>query len=357
MSRVATPPVLPDVHDADLSTRWWSRIPRLPGGGTALVMMILCLAVLGNLGSADLFMYNLFLVSALVAIAMNLLMGTGGQASIGGAAFLAVGGFGTVIVQGVGLTFPFDVLTAALVAGLVGLLVGFPALRLRGLYLILSTLAAHFIVLHFVTSYQGHEVGAIGFQLDRAFGPQTLLREQQIWVVVLTALVCLFAVMLGVLGAGRFGRAGRMIRDHEAAAPSLGMNVTRIKLAYFTLSSAMIGLAGGLNAYMVGTVEADRYTLALAISFIAMILIGGMDSIAGSIIGAAVIVSLPLVVGDLLPSLLGPDAATHGPQISQMIYGLAIVVFVLASPDGLAGLFRRKARSLTRYFRSMRQRA
>jgi branched-chain amino acid transport system permease protein len=132
-----------------------------------------------------------------------------------------------------------------------------------------------------------------------------------------------------------------MIRDHEAAAPALGIAVTRSKMTVFALSSVVIGIEGGLTAYLTGSVIADNFTLILAVSYIAMVVIGGLDSIAGAVIGAAIITALPTVVPKIVSHVIGvQSAAQKGASISQIIYGLLLVVFVTSSPRGIVGWFR-----------------
>jgi branched-chain amino acid transport system permease protein len=291
--------------------------------------------------SFSLFIYNTFLWSAVAAIALNFLMGTAGQVSIGNAAFLAVGAFSTVFFNHAGFPFPLDIISAAVVAGLVGLVFGLPALRVQGIYLALSTLAAQFIVLYVVTEYQQHTVQASGFSLPDLFASFGVDGQQRVWTLLLTATLAGTVILISVLGTGRMGRAARMVRDHEAAAPALGVRVGYTKLVIFVLTSALIGLAGGFSAYLAGTVSTDSYTLALAISFLAMILIGGLDSVTGSIIGAGLVVGLPYLTSNVSDSLFGSTNGTvWAPQISLIIYGALIVVFILASPNGIIGWLR-----------------
>jgi branched-chain amino acid transport system permease protein len=295
------------------------------------------------------FLYNTFLWTAIGAIALNVLQGGAGQVSIGNAAFLAVGAFGTVYFHEHSVVFPFDILLGSVIAAAVGLIVGIPALRIRGIYLALATLAAQFIIIFFAERYQSDTVGAAGFQLEGPFKSYGLNEGQQMWSIVLTGVLCLIVIAASVLMSGRSGRAARMIRDHEAAAPAIGINVTITKLVFFVVTSAFVGLAGGLGAYDSGFVTADQYTLQLGISFLAMIIIGGVDSIAGSLIGAAIIVWLPSLTSDWTGRLLGQQASAHSADIAQIIYGLLIIIFVVLSPGGIAGWLR----SLIDWLRSL----
>jgi len=146
-------------------------------------------------------------------------------------------------------------------------------------------------------------------------------------------------VMMSWLRSGRSGRAWRMIREHELASSIMGIPVARYKLILFVISSAIIGIQGGLTARFTGSVTHESFTLALSISAVAMILIGGLDTAAGPLVGAAVIMTLPLVV----PQVVGAFASSasisaNAGGYSQIVYGVLIVVFIVGAPKGLSGL-------------------
>jgi branched-chain amino acid transport system permease protein len=294
--------------------------------------------------SANLFTFNSCLLAAMGAIALNALMGTAGQVSIGNSAFLMVGAFATVFFYRLGLPFPADVLCAGLAAGVAGGIVGLPALRLRGLQLALATLAAFYIVQYLANQYQSKasNAGSGGFNITPLYQSKGLVGAQKYWAVTLLVVTSVLVVIASRAVRHRSGRAWRMIRDHEAAAPALGIAVTRSKMIVFALSSIVIGIEGGLTAYLTGSVIVDNFTLLLAVSYIAMVVIGGLDSIAGAVIGAAIITALPTVVPKLVSHVIGAQsAAQKGASISQILYGLLLVVFVTSSPRGIIGWFRR----------------
>jgi len=244
--------------------------------------------------------YSIYLVDAILlasigAIALDLLMGTGGQVSIGNSAFLATGGFATVWASRAGVSFPFDVVVGAFACAIGGFIVGLPALRIRGMYLALATLAAFYIATFIGTQYQTNTVGAGGFFLEPVFAG-TLSQQHARWAWLLTAVLAATIVLAAWLRSGRSGRAWRMIRDHEVAASMMGIPVARYKLILFIISSALIGIQGGLLAHFTSSVSADTYTLGASIAVIAMILIGGLDSQAGPLIGALIVTMLPIVV-------------------------------------------------------------
>ena len=291
--------------------------------------------------SYSIYVLDTILLAAIGAFALDLLMGTGGQVSIGNAAFLAVGAYTTVWATQTGVAFPFDVILAGVVAGLVGLVVGVPALRIRGMYLALATLAAFYIVGFFVQQYQSKKAGAVGFFLTPVFSGD-IFQQQTAWAWLLAAILAVTIVLLSWLRSGRSGRAWRMIRDHELASSSMGIPVARYKLILFVISSAIIGIQGGLTARFTGSVTHESFTLALSISAVAMILIGGLDTAAGPLVGAAVIMTLPLLVPQVVgvfatSASISADAGGY----SQIVYGVLIVVFIVGAPKGLSGLIRK----------------
>ncbi|MGD9796403.1 MAG: branched-chain amino acid ABC transporter permease, partial [Acidimicrobiia bacterium] len=278
------------------------------------------------------YLMNTTLLACIGALALGLLMGTCGQVSIGNSAFLAAGGFTVAWASRNTIAFPYSVLLAMGVCAVVGLLVGLPALRIRGIYLALATLAAFFVVMFVVTEYQRHTVGAGAFIFEAPFGGDAVERGKT-WAWVLLAVVSVTLVIVTWLRTGRSGRAWRMIRDHEVAAPMMGIPVARYKLMVFVISSALIGMQGALTAYFVGSLSYDAFTLGIAISYIAMILIGGADSQAGPLIGALIVTTMPTFVPDLVGSVAGGSvSAVHTAAYSQMAYGVLIILFIVYSP-------------------------
>jgi branched-chain amino acid transport system permease protein len=295
-------------------------------------------------GSAfHLFILNTCLLAAVGAIALNLLMGTAGQVSIGNSAFLAVGAFSAVFAVKSGVPFPGDLVVGAVVAAAAGAVIGLPALRLRGLHLALATLAGFFIVQYFATLYQskGRGGGSGGFYVPVLYQTQGFIGGQQYWAWTLLVIVSVVILVATRLGAERSGRAWRVIRDHEIVAHTLSIPVTRYKMIAFALSSALIGFQGALAAHLSGSVSVDQYTLALAIAYIAMVLIGGLDSVLGAVIGAFLVTALPTLMPVVMTSVLGRlPIASQGPAVAEILYGLLVIVFITSSPQGIVGLLR-----------------
>lgn len=303
--------------------------------------------LVGN--SSNLFLFNTCLLAGVGAIALNFLMGTVGQPSLGTTAFLGLGGFATVALMHQGIPFVPAVILSSLIAALGGLVLGLPSLRMRGVYLALATLGAYFFMDYFGQQYQDSAASPVGFVVQPFFASSGPLNQQRYWCLVLFGILALTSIFVEEICTGRIGRALRMVRDHELAAPALGIPVTRYKLSAFMLYALLTAMAGGIGAAFVGTVSTDSYTLTITISYVVMVYIGGVDSVTGSIVGAFIITLLPTFVSDESTTLLGASfAASYGTSVSEGIYGLAILVLVTSGRSGLAGLGSRVWRELVR---------
>jgi len=327
---------------SDSSVLTWIRSRVRPAWFGVLALGLITLLITSTQATLNVYILNSVLLAMLGAIALNVLMGTAGQPSIGNAAFLAVGGFVTMfLIYEEIAVFPWTVVIAALVSVVVGLVIGLPALRLQGLHLILATLAMHFIVIFFATRYQQNTVGASPFVTRPEFADLGRDGMQVRWAWLLFAIVAVVVLAASRLVRERSGRAWRLVRDHELIAPTLGIRPTRYKLVAFALSSGLIGVQGALLAHFTGSVTVEAFTLALAIQYLAMVLIGGLDSIPGAMIGAAIVVYIPNKMPDLVGIVIGTEnAAVKGPQISLILYGILIIVFITSSPQGVIGWLR-----------------
>jgi branched-chain amino acid transport system permease protein len=313
--------------------------------GIPLLLVISGLASF-SLSNYSIFILNTCLLASMGALALNVQLGTTGQVSMGNSAFLAVGAFGTVIAGRAGVGWPWDVLVGAVVAALAGLIIGVPALRLKGLYLSLATIAAFFIVYFLCSQYQKNTTGEGGFTLPPVLTGPTYRYSQLSWTWLLTVILCVLVLGASLMTKGKTGRALRIIRDHQLAAPAFGVRVVRYKLLVFGLGFGIIGLQGGLAAHYLATLTINSFTLTLAISYLAMVIIGGLDSVAGAVLGAVVVTVLPALTTNLLQR--GGGSSVAGPQISLIVYGLLVIVFVTSSAGGIAGWLRSSWRLLER---------
>jgi branched-chain amino acid transport system permease protein len=305
-----------------------------------------------NLGLAQV---NLMLISVIGAVSLNFLTGCAGLVSVGHAAFFALGAMAAA-AAGLHLGLPFvATLVAAVLAGTVaGVIAGLPSLRVRGLYFVLSTMALHFIVVFLFSEYQYafHDVIGVSMGEARLFGFE--LDSNIRWYFFLLPIVIACGLMLSSTLRHREGRALLAMRDNELAASSLGIDVRILRLKAFAFSSAMASLAGALQAYFLTNVAAEMYSLNFAIQFIAMIIIGGMGSIAGSVTGAIVWLLLPSVLMGFAMEMKGTSGGIahflveHRPQVVNLIFGTIVALLLIFAPGGLSAAWRKLKGALRR---------
>lgn len=337
--------------------RWRMRSPRpLWCGLAALWLLTAFFAATQSVSS--LFTFDAALLACIGAIALQVLQGTTGLPSVGTAGFLLIGAFGSVYMLRLHVGFPADVVCAAIVTGLVGAITGLPALRLRGLFLALATLATYYIAVFVGNYYQGTVPAAqsAGFLVPILFSSHGLLGGERYWALLLVACVSFVIVGASRIMHERSGRAMRMIRDNEHVAPAFGISVAGYKIGLFALSATVTGFEGGLLAHFSGNVVTDDFPILLAFQYVVMIVVGGLDSIAGAVIGAGVVVALPIWVANIVRAVGGSGGAiVDGPNIALIVYGVLVIIFVAGSPGGIVGLVERVVGWLGRRWLTWRQ--
>jgi branched-chain amino acid transport system permease protein len=310
------------------------------------------------------------MAAAIGAVGLALLSGTAGQLSLGHAFFLAVGAYGYTWLAGdpgPGLPTALAVPLAVLMAGLAGGLFSPVAGRVKGIYLGIATLALVFLGHHVLLTaesvtggFNGRSVPPLslgGFTFD-ADGELAVLgvpfgAEERLWFLGLALFALTWFTARGLLRS-RPGRALAALRDSETAAAVMGVDVARHRSAAFVVSSMYAGLAGVLLALAFRRVVPDYFGLVLSVDYLAMIVIGGLGSVAGATAGAVFVTALPLLMtryADQLPLVAAPGSAEGavGPtEAARYLYGAAIVLVLLYAPDGLHGLVRRARDRLRR---------
>jgi branched-chain amino acid transport system permease protein len=297
---------------------------------------------------------NQVLLGSIGAVALMLLTGYAGQISLGHAGLLAAGAFTTgILFKELGASFWLTLPASAAVGALLGLIFGLPSLRLRGLYLAVSTLALHFIVTFLGGEYETRRGFSTGIVIE---SPIASALGWYFALLAAAAATLLFA--LNLLRA-RTGRAWRAIHGREAVAEALGISVQRAKLSAFVVSSTLTAVAGCLFAYYRGFVSAEAFSLYLTIQYVAMIIIGGMGSLLGALLGTVFVVLFPYVIdaGMRLFGLADRFSSVVF-AIDYAAFGLVMILFLVFEPQGLVGLWRRvqnwfllwpfKQRTLTR---------
>lgn len=284
------------------------------------------------------------LIAIIAATGLNILTGFTGQISLGNAAFLAIGAYSTAFLAGrVGLPFPIVIPAAGVLAALIGMIFGVPSLRLKGLYLAVATLAAHFVVEFTAVHWESVTGGVNGISVPPAkLGPLVLDGDAPLYALALplTALMLYFAKNLF---RTKVGKAFVAIRDQDISAEVMGVNVFKYKLLSFGVSSFYVGVAGSLLAYQAGIISPESFPITVAIDFLGMIIIGGLGSVLGSIFGAVFITLLPEVLRLGTNSLAEsfPALVTLFASLKMGVFGLAIVLFLVFEPDGMAARWHR----------------
>ncbi len=291
-----------------------------------------------------------FLVFALAALGLNLLTGYAGQVSLGTGGFMAVGAFATykLITAFPGLNIVVALVLAGIITALVGLLFGFPSLRIKGFYLAVATLAAQFFLIwvfnKFPWFYNYSASGVISAPPRAVFGHVYVTgaeadpRAKYLFVLTIVVLLALAAKNLV---RGRVGRAWMAMRDMDIAAEIIGIRPLRTKLLAFAVSSFYCGIAGAMWAFIyTSAVEAGAFEIDRSFQILFMIIIGGLGSILGSFLGAGFIVLLPILLSNA-PQLVGLELPVNlVTNLQSMIFGALIVFFLIVEPRGLARLWQ-----------------
>lgn len=335
-----------------------TRLIARPHVATAAVVGLLVLAfgVVPLIGGEYLFdaILTPFLALALAGLGLNILTGYAGQVSLGSSAFMAVGAFAAydLTLRLPQLPFLLDIVLAGIIAAAVGIVFGLPSLRLRGFYLAVSTLAAQFFV-----QWMFNKVG--WFSNDSNSGVISVPRLKIAGIALDSsvgrylfslAIVTIVTALVWRLVGSRTGRNFIGVRDQQTAATVIGIPVLRTKLLAFAFSSFVVGVAGVLWAFAyLRTVEPDGFNLDRSFQILFIIIIGGLATIRGAFLGAALIVVFPLILARLGEAALGSVFDSGVLEMSQrIVLGLLIIGFLIAEPAGLSALVARSVRRIER---------
>ncbi len=282
---------------------------------------------------------NRILIAVVAAMGLNIVTGFTGLISLGTAAFLAVGAYTTAALAGkAGLPFPVVIPLAGGVTALVGLVFGIPSLRLKGLYLAVATLAAHYVVEFVVTHWDGMTGGVNGISVPPArLGGLALGSDREIYYVILPVTVGMLFFAKNLFRT-KVGKAFVAIRDQDISAEVMGVDVFRYKLLAFAVSSFYVGVAGSLLAYQARLISPENFPITVAIDHLGMVIIGGLGSVLGSIFGAIFITFLPEILrlgSDALASQWPAMMALFAP-LKTGVFGLVVILFLIFEPDGMA---------------------
>lgn len=298
---------------------------------------------LPDVGTFALSVANIIGYTVLSALGVQLLIGFTGQITLGHAAFIAVGAYATAIgMLQYGLPYPVSIVLGAILAGVWSVLFGLPCARVKGFYLIMTTLAAQFVTVDFIITQYVSRVGGREHYLSLppgtiTVGPWVIDTELKVYYLMIALVILCTAGMANLLRT-RVGRAWIAIRDNDIAAEMMGVNVVRYKLLAFFVAGVLGGIAGGFWISSLYVVSSEHFQFSWSLWLVGVILIGGVGSLHGVIFGSIFVTVLPealkfavIPLSDAYPAL-----STGFLYIKEGVFGLAIVLFLLYEPRGLA---------------------
>jgi branched-chain amino acid transport system permease protein len=287
--------------------------------------LILIVPVFGP-SSYIMYVLNIIGIYAIAAMALNLLTGVGGQISIGHAAFLAIGAYASAIMDlRLGIPFWVSIVLAGLITAVIGFVVGLPAVRLSGHYLAIATLGFGVAIPQIILKWESLTGGYMGLSpRDPAIGSFIFDGEVGFYYIIITVLTLTYWTMRNIMRS-RFGRAFFSIRESEVAAQAMGVHLPTYKAFLFAISGFYTGVAGSLYAHSVGFISPYDFSIETSFILLAMVVVGGLASLGGSIAGVAIL----FLIGQLTNEL-------HG--LSAVITGLVLIAVILFFPNGSVGL-------------------
>ncbi len=319
---------------------------------TIVVLFAVVLPVL--LGEYYLSIINLSLIAIVGALGLNILVGYTGQISVGHAAFMSVGAY-TAANLAVHFQLPFWATLPAggLMAAFIGAIVGIPSLRIKGLYLAIATLASQLIIewiINHTPAISGGAGASIQVPRPELWGLQMKTQGELYFFLLFFAALAILATLN--LVRSRIGRAFVAIRDQDIAAEIIGINIFRYKLLAFAISSFYAGVCGVLYTYYFGIANYEAFQIGVSIDYLAMIIIGGLGSVLGTIFGAIFVTMLPIALRLAMEPLGGLifDAGELSSIIAStrlVLFGCLIIFFLVVEPEGLNRLWR----NIRNYFR------
>ncbi len=320
------------------------------------MLFLLFLAVLPwlvqhyHLLGMSIYIVNLITIHALVAVGLNILVGYTGQVSLGHAGFFAIGAFTTVILI---LKWSLPLWIALPIAGFIssgfGFILGLPALRLKGPYLAIATLGFGMTITTIIKHMEFFG-GRMGLQAPKLFFFGTPMKDIHFYYLIMAIAVVMVIGALKLIKT-RVGRAFIAIRDSDIAAEAMGVNLTYYKTLAFAVSAFYTGVAGGLYAIILGFINPESFHLIMSITFLAMVVVGGLGSIMGSIAGAALMTYLDIKLQAIqdIPAI-GPALVAFSQKymnvagmsnVAVIVYGLIMIFIVLFEPLGIFGFWIR----------------
>ena len=314
---------------------------------TVVGLVALFLALPLSLSEYYLSILNLILIAVVGALGLNLLVGYTGQISVGHGALMSVGAYTAAnLITRLHAPFWLAVPAGGVMAAAIGALIGVPSLRIKGLYLAIATLAGQLIIewtINHVPWISGGVQASIDVPRPSVLGMQLKTQTQLYFFLLFFAALATVGIMN--LARSRIGRAFIAIRDQDVAAEIIGINIFRYKLLSFAVASFYAGVTGVLYTYYLGVANYEQFQINVSIDYLAMIIIGGLGSVLGSIFGAIFVTMLPIATRWTLESLGGlifapSELANIIPNLRLVIFGALIIIFLALEPEGLNRLWR-----------------
>jgi branched-chain amino acid transport system permease protein len=297
---------------------------------------------------------NLIFIAIVGALGLNILVGYTGQISLGHGAFMSVGAYTAAnLAVRLGLPFWLTLPAGGLMAAAIGVLVGMPSLRIKGLYLAIATLAGQLIIewtINHVPAISGGAQASIQVERPSLFGISLHTQTHLYYFLLFFAVLAIVATLN--LMRSRIGRAFIAVRDQDIAAEIIGIDIYRYKLLAFAISSFYAGVCGVLYTYYFGIANYEQFQLGVSIDYLAMIIIGGLGSVLGSIFGAVFVTLLPIVIRLLMENVgslffSDQELASVVSGLRLAVFGGLIIFFLIVEPEGLNRLWR----NIRSYFR------
>jgi branched-chain amino acid transport system permease protein len=276
-------------------------------------------------------------ISVISVLGLNILTGYCGQISLGHAGFMAAGGYiSAVLTAKLGLSFWVALPCAGLGAGIIGIIFGLPSLKIKGFYLIMATVAAHFIIIWLILQLYGITGGADGLSVPRPTIGDFVIKSKGSYFYLVMILTCAAVYAAKNIVRTKTGRAFIAIRDNDLAAEVMGVNLWVYKLTAFFLGCVFAGVSGALLVHYYAFASTDHFPFMNSIWYLGMLIVGGMGSITGSIFGVVALKlldELVTIVGPFLSAAVAPQAAA---SLGLILRGLVIALFLIFEPRGLA---------------------
>ncbi|MBW1923761.1 MAG: branched-chain amino acid ABC transporter permease [Deltaproteobacteria bacterium] len=291
------------------------------------------------------FIGNLILVNLISAIGLQLLVGFTGLLSLGHAAFMGVGAYtSALLITEVGCPFSLSILAGGAAAALCGLIVGIPSLRIKGFYLMVATLAFQFVIEYTIIHWEGLTRGIRGIELPTPHLFGIPLEKNQAYFIFVFLLAVFFMWGAKNLTRSKIGRAFIAVRDNDISAEIIGIPIFRYKLMAFAVSAFYAGVGGAVFAGLLRTAIPEDYVFLNSIIFLAMVLVGGLGRLVGTVFGVIFVTLVPVLL-DLLVSYIAhafdPNFTVYMGPMKELVFGGLIILFIIFEPEGLVGIWIR----------------